>query len=307
MKKFNIPLPLCASILAALFLSGGCSEMAKIAEIDFSDTVSLENPGRSHESEINICVGSMITPKEGHAYYKALLDYIGRGLKMKVNFIEKESYLEVNSLLEEGKIDIAFVCGGPYIDGKEKFGLQLLVAPQVDGRPVYYSYIITRKTSDIDCLEDLGGKTFVFVDPMSNTGKIYPAYLLKQISERPETFFKEYIYSYAHDTSIRAVSEGIVDGGSVDSLIWNYMDKNHSRFTKNTKIIKISPAYGIPPVVVRPGLQEDLKERIKKILLDMENNPEGNSILEKMHIDKFVEAEDSDYDSIREIKRYLER
>ncbi len=200
---------------------------------------------------------------------------------------------------------MAFVCGGPYIEGHDKFGLELLAAPQVDGKTVYYSYIIVHKDSHIDKFEDLRGKVFVFVDPISNTGKIYPTYLLKQMEETPETFFKEYIYSYAHDTSIKAVAEGIVDAGAVDSLIWNYMEKNASPFTKNTRIIKISPPYGIPPVVVRPTLKKDLKEKIKQILLDMHQDKEGKDILEKMHIDQFVEIDDPNYNSIREIKEYL--
>lgn len=292
-------------ILLFGFLFVGCERKDKLAEVDFSDTIELKEISVSQKPEINICVGSMITPKEGYAYYKALLNYIGGHLKMKVNFIERESYSETNNLLAEGKIDVAFVCGGPYIEGQDKFGLELLAAPQVDGETVYYSYIIVYKDSNIDNFEELKGKVFVFVDPISNTGKIYPTYLLKQMGETPETFFKEYIYSYAHDTSIRAVAEGIVDAGAVDSLIWNYMEKNASPFTKSTRIIKISPPYGIPPVVVRPTLKKDLKEKIKQILLDMHQDKEGKDILEKMHIDKFVEIDDSNYNSIRKIKEYL--
>src|SRR3989338_4863633 len=247
MRRSELFFPLFAAILISFFCSGGCGEREKIEEIDFRDTIEFEEPSLSPKPEINICVGSMITPKEGYAYYKALLDYISRCLSMKVNFIEKESYLEVNTLLAEGNIDVAFVCGGPYIDGKERFALELLAAPQVEGKPVYYSYIITRSNSNIDKFEDLKGKAFVFADPLSNSGKLYPTYLLKELGETPESFFKEYVYSYAHDTSIRAVNEGIVDAGAVDSLIWNYLEKNASPFTQNTRIIKISPAYGIPP------------------------------------------------------------
>ena len=292
-------------IFLAIFSFTGCERERHIAQVDFNDTVEIKDSRVSEMPEINICVGSMITPKEGYAYYKALLSYIGDKLKMRVNFMEKASYAETNSLLEKGRIDVAFVCGGPYIEGHDKFGLELLAAPQVDGKTVYYSYIIIHKDSNIDKFEDLRGKVFVFVDPISNTGKIYPTYLLKQMEETPETFFKEYIYSYAHDTSIRAVAEGIVDAGAVDSLIWNYMEKNASPFTKNTRIIKISPPYGIPPAVVRPTLKKDLKEKIKQILLDMHQDKEGKDILEKMHIDKFVEIDDPNYNSIREIKEYL--
>ncbi|MCM8778723.1 MAG: phosphate/phosphite/phosphonate ABC transporter substrate-binding protein [Candidatus Omnitrophica bacterium] len=283
----------------------GCQPKEKLAEIDFNDVIELKEVKNVGGEGINICVGSMITPKEGYAYYRGLLNYIGKHLKIKVNFIEKESYAEINNLLAEGKIDLAFVCGGPYIEGHDKFGLELLCAPQIDGGTVYYSYIIVHKDSHINKFEELRGKVFVFVDPMSNTGKIYPTYLLKTIGETPETFFKEYIYSYAHDTSIRAVAEGIVDAGAVDSLIWNYMDRSGLQFTRDTKIIKISPAYGIPPVVVRPGLKKDLKEKIKEILLNMHQDKEGREILEKMSIDKFVEIDDSNYNSIREIKKYI--
>ena len=282
-----------------------CEHRDNLAEVDFSDTVELKEPRVSQASEINICVGSMITPKEGYAYYKALLDYIGDRLKMKVNFIEKESYAGTNNLLAEDKVDVAFVCGGPYIDGHDKFGLELLVAPQVDGRTTYHSYIIVQKDSDINNFEELKGKTFAFVDPISNSGKLYPTYLLKQMNETAETFFKEYIYSYAHDTSVRAVAERIVDAGAVDSLIWNYMQKNGSPFTKNTRIIKTSPHYGIPPVVVRPTLEKGLKGKIKQILLDMHHNEKGQEILEKMSIAKFVQIDDSSYNSIRQVKQYL--
>jgi phosphonate transport system substrate-binding protein len=283
----------------------GCEPEGNITQVDFNDTVEIEGPGADETPEINICVGSMITPKEGYAYYKALLGYIGDKLTMKVNFIEKGSYAEVNYFLEQGKIDAAFVCGGPYIDGHEKFRLELLVAPQVDGKAVYYSYIIVHRDSDIDTFDELKGKTFVFVDPLSHSGKNYPTYILKRKGKTPEQFFKEYIYSYAHDSSIRAVAERIVDAAAVDSLIWNYMEKNNSAATNATRIINISPPYGIPPVVVRPELKKDLKDKLKMILLDMHLEPAGRAILQKMGIEKFVEIDDSNYDSIRKTSEYL--
>lgn len=291
-------------IVLAVLSFTGCEREGHLAQVDFNDTLEVKDFRVSEIPEINICVGSMITPKEGYAYYKALLRYIGDKLKMKVNFIEKESYAEVNFLLEEGKIDVAFVCGGPYIDGHDKFGLQLLVAPQVDGKTVYYSYIIVHKDSSIDKFDDLKGKTFAFVDPLSNSGKNYPTHILKQMGETPEKFFKEYIYSYAHDTSIRAVAEGIVDAAAVDSLIWNYMEKNNSTVTRATRIINTSHAYGIPPVVVRPALRKDLKDKLKIVFLDMHFDSAGMEILKKMGIEKFVEIDDSNYNSIREIMEY---
>jgi phosphonate transport system substrate-binding protein len=280
----------------------GCNQAEKLEKIDFNDTVEIERARPSQNSEINICVGSMITPEEGYAYYKKLLDYIGKGLNKKINFVEKRTYGEVNSLLKKGDIDVAFVCGGPYVIGHDEFGLELLAAPVVNGKPFYYSYIIVGRDTRIENLYGLRGKTFAFVDPLSNTGKLVPTYMLRELGETPQSFFKEYLYTYGHDDSIKAVAQGIVDGAAVDSLIWDYMDKKGSEYTQKTKIIKVSKPYGIPPVVVRPGLDESLKMRIKDLLLNMHNDEKGKEILKAMFIDRFVEIDDSNYDNIRQVR-----
>ncbi|MBU3911176.1 MAG: phosphate/phosphite/phosphonate ABC transporter substrate-binding protein [Candidatus Omnitrophica bacterium] len=291
-----------ALIFLLTFFLAGCNQTEKLEKIDFNDTVEIGRVRPSQDSEINICVGSMITPEEGYAYYKKLLDYIGQGLNKKINFVEKRTYAEVNSLLKKGDIDVAFVCGGPYVIGHDEFGLELLVAPVVNGEPLYYSYIIVDKDSGIENLYGLRGKRFAFVDPISNTGKLIPTYMLHQLGENPQSLFKEYSYTYGHDRSIKAVAQGIVDAAAVDSLIWDYMDKKGSEYTQKTKIIKVSKPYGIPPVVVRPGLNEDLKIKIKDTLLNMHNDEEGKNILRAMFIDRFIEIDDSSYDTIRYVR-----
>lgn len=292
-------------IVLLVFSFVGCGQTEKLEKVNFDDTVELREIKSSRESEINICVGSMITPEEGFSYYKSLLDYIGQKLDMQVNFIEKRTYGEVNALLKNGSIDVAFVCGGPYVEGYDEFGLELLAAPVVDGKTVYYSYIIVSKNSGIERFEELKGKVFAFVDPMSNTGKLVPTYMLHKLGEVPQSFFKKSLYTYSHDNSIKAVSQDIVDGAAVDSLIWEYLDKKGYKYTKKTRIIKISKPYGIPPVVASPGLNEELKARIKSILLNMHNEEEGRRILEGMFIDRFLEVDNSVYDTIREIKTYI--
>ncbi len=293
-------------ILLLVFSFVGCNRGQKLEEVDFGDTVEVEKGRLSEKSEISICVGSMITPEEGHAYYKRLLDYIGQKLDMKANFVEKRTYAEVNALLKNGTVDVAFVCGGPYVEGHREFGLELLVAPLVNGKTVYYSYIIVARNSGIERFEELKGKVFAFVDPMSNTGKLIPTYMLYKLGQSPESFFKKYLYTYGHDVSIKAVAQGVVDGAAVDSLIWEYMDKKGRKYTERSKIIKISEPYGIPPVVSRPGLDEDLRTRIKNVLLSMHNEEEGKRILQGMLIDRFLEVDDSIYDTIREVKALIE-
>ena len=247
----------------------------------------------------------MITPKEGFAYYREFLDYIGKRLNRHVELVERESYSEVNDLLRTGVVDVAFVCGGPYVEGHKDFGMELLAAPVAYGAASYYSYIIVPTDSSIYRFEELRGKKFAFTDPMSNSGKLAPTYMLARMNETPDTFFKSYIFTQTHDKAIKAVSMGVVDGAAVDSLVWEYANRNNPELTSKTRVIMKSPPYGIPPVVVRPGLDRGLKKELKEIFLNVHNDRKGRELLNKMMIDKFITVSDEAYDSIREMKRYL--
>jgi phosphonate transport system substrate-binding protein len=288
-----------------------CEERNKIKEVNLEKRKTLNVSGKEGSFENNntlrIAIGSMITPGEGYAYYKQLLEYIGNKIGRDVKLIDRDTYKEVNNLLKSGNIDVAFVCGRPYVDGHDEFGLELLVAPQINGKTEYYSYIIVHIDSPVGTFEELRGKTFAFTDPISNSGKLTPTYMLAKMNDTPDSFFEKYVYTYAHDKSIKAVANGIISGAAVDSLIWEYYNKKYPEITSKTKIIIKSPPYGIPPVVVSPGIDPELKNRLRKIFLDLHNDEKSKKILERMMINKFVVVEDNNYYSIREMIALLKQ
>ncbi len=296
-------------IMAGTFimLSAGCDRAEKAARVNLEKREMLPSEKKPPQgSPLRIAVGSMIVPKEGFVYYRRFLDYVGEKLGSPVQFVARNKYKEVNDLMKKGDIDIAFVCSGPYVTGHDEFGLELLVAPRVNGKTVYYSYIIVRKDGPLQKLEDLRRKTFAFTDPGSNTGNIVPTYLLARMKETPDSFFRKYVFTYGHDMSIKAVAEGLVDGAAVDSLVWHYLDKTSPEYTSKTKVILKSPPCGIPPVVVRPGLNSEMKERLKKIFLNIDKDEAGREILKGMMIDRFVLADDAAYDSVRGMRSEIE-
>lgn len=294
-------------VILVLTVASGCSREEEPRNVDLEKR-DAANPAEKplHGQHLRIAIGGMITPKEGFSYYREFLDYIGEKLHRPVELVDRENYAEINNLLRTGDVDVAFVCGGPYVDGHKEFGMELLVAPVAYGAAMYYSYIIVAKDSPIFKFEELRGKKFAFTDPMSNSGKLVPTYMLARINETPDTFFKSYIFTHSHDKAIKAVALGIVDGAAVDSLIWEYANRNNPEFTSKTRIIEQSPPYGIPPVVVRPGLDPELKETLKKIFLNAHGDRKGRELLSNMMIDKFISIRDEAYDSIREMKAWIE-
>jgi phosphonate transport system substrate-binding protein len=132
-----------------------------------------------------------------------------------------------------------------------------------------------------------------------------PTYMLAKMGETADTFFKKYIFTKKHDMSIKAVAQKVVDGAAVDSLIWEYENRTKPEFPSATKIVEKSPPYGIPPVVVRKGLDPQLKDRVRQVFLNAHQDELGSSILKGMMIDKFGPIDDSAYDSIREMHDWI--
>jgi phosphonate transport system substrate-binding protein len=295
---------LILAILTTLFLLHACGYETDIRVVDFSKTVEIEKPGtQSPENNyLRVAVAAMISPKETFVYYRQLLDYIGHNLGRDVQFIQRKTYGEINELLGKGQIDIAFICSGPYVVGKEKFGFELLATPEVQKSHFYQSYLIVNKDSHYRNIEDLRRKIFAFTDPDSNTGKLVPTYWISQMGERPETFFSKTIYTYSHDNSILAVAKSLVDGAAVDSLIWEYYHRKNPVFTSKTRIIRKSEPYGIPPIVASPFLASELKNRIRQVLLSMHQDARGQQILGELMIDRFTPTRDQWYDSIRHME-----
>jgi phosphonate transport system substrate-binding protein len=291
-------------ILIILFLSG-CSRESDPRTVDFDKTIPVARPGEgsSNRPSLKVAVGAMISPKETFVYYRQLLDYLASNLDREVQLVQRKTYREVNELIGKGQIDLAFVCSGPYVSGKESYGFELLATPEVQGSHFYHSYLIVNKGSPFQSLEDLRGRVFAFTDPDSLTGKLVPTFWLAEMHERPETFFARVIYTYSHDNSILAVAKGLVDGAAVDGLIWEYYQHKSPSWTSATRVIRKSEPYGIPPVVVSNSLPPELKERLQHLLLSMHEDAAGRNILQELMIDHFLAPQEEWYDTIREVER----
>lgn len=298
--------------VAALFILGAllfvaCEE--KRPKINLEQPAAPVKPEKPADSRLplHIAVGAMISPETTRAYYEDLLQLIAGKMNRRAEFAQRRTYAEVNDMVRKKEVDLAFVCAGPYTQGKKDFGMEMLVVPVANGKTVYHSYIIVGKSSSIVSMNDLRGKKFAFTDPQSNTGSLVPTYMLAKRGETPKSFFREIFYSNSHDNSIRAVANGQADGAAVDSLIWEFINRVDSELTGKTRIIEKSPPYGIPPVVVNADLNPATKKRLKEIFLTLHEDKSAAPLLAKLQIDRFVEGNDAMYDTVREMSRWLDK
>lgn len=292
-------------LIFLLTLAPACDQKTDSKVVDFQKTVPAAKPEAAHSlgSPLKFAIGAMISPKATSVYYRDLLDYLGTRVGRPVELVQRKTYSELNELLSQGDIDVAWICSGPYFVGRKAAGFEAIAIPQIRKSPYYQAYLIVNRDSEWQTLADLKNRVFAFTDPDSLTGRLVPTYWLAREKEIPETFFSRAIYTYSHDNSILAVAKGLVDGASVDSLVWDYFQQADPKWTFKTRIIRRSDSYGMPPLVVSKGLSADAKEGLKQALFAMHEDPSGRKILEKLLIDRFTVPSKEWYAGIRKIEK----
>lgn len=289
-------------LVAVLAACAPQSEIPVAGFINLDDLQPLPTSEGEHVQPLRVAIAAVISPQGTAESYAPLVDYLGERLKRPIEILQRRTYAEINELLRTGDVDLAFVCTSSYILGRREFGLELLVAPQVNGETTYRAKLIIPAESAARSIEDLRGKVFAFTDPNSFSGRIFPTFLLQQIGETPEEFFARTFFTYSHDDAIYAVANGAADGASVDSLILDYVLERDPSLVDRLRIINTSPPFGIPPVVVRPDINLQLRAELKAIFLGMDKTPDGLAALTSLGVDRFVEVTYEDYRSAEEVE-----
>src|SRR5688572_14868969 len=149
--------------------------------------------------------------KAGDDFAEVLAKLVGVPFRATV----ASDYAAVIEALRNRTADLAFVHPVGYVIANREAKAMILARNLWHGKATFTSRIYVRKDSGIRQLEDLRGKTMAFVDPASSSGYTYPMLMLVQRglvkNKDPKTFFREVVYSGAHDASMRALLNGHVD------------------------------------------------------------------------------------------------
>ncbi len=254
---------------------------------------------------LRVAIAGVLSPTSTLEHYQELLTFLGQRLGRRITLVLRPTYSEIYDLVKGKQVDVAFVCTLVYVKGNEDFGMELLVAPQMRGETVYYSYLIVPVDSSATSLSDLQNEDFAFTDPLSNTGYLVPIYNLYLLGEKPNSFFRKYTFTYSHDNSITAVADRLLDGAAVDSLVYEQMRVSKPQLITKTKIIARWGPYGIPPVTVNPTIDGRLKQQLRDTFLGLHESADGKAILSSLGIDRFVAVSDGNYESVRQMIREL--
>jgi phosphonate transport system substrate-binding protein len=247
--------------------------------------------------ELRFAVGPMLSPVATFEAYRSLLASLAASLDRPYRFLQRRTYAEVNLLLVDGEVDLAFICAGPYAVLPRQGVVEIIAVPVVEGKTTYRGVVVVPRQSPVSSFAELEGKRFAYTDPLSSTGYLYPASTVVRMGRDPATFFASTLFSGSHDRSLMALRQDLVDAAAV-------YDLNFERLTRtvggaDVRVIDRSPEYSMPPVVAPLSVPAPLRQRLRELLLALDDTPSGRAILAELGADRFVADAPLGYEPIR--------
>lgn len=243
----------------------------------------------------------------------AIAAYLGQRLGIPTKFMGDISWQERLRLLDDGQIQVGWICGLPYIQRVDISSprIELLAAPVIQGvryqqRPVYFSDVAVHRDSRFKTFADLRGVSWAYNEPGSQSGYNVVRYHLATLGET-SGYFGRVVEAGAHHTSLQMILQRQIDASAIDSTVLELEIRSDPEIASQIRIIETLGPSPIPPWIISKEVPLELRSALRALLLDMHQDPQGRAILDQGLIDCFVGVEDRDYDPIRMMTKLAER
>ena len=233
--------------------------------------------------------------------YGMLIEALEKETGITFQWTGSKTYDEVIKKIGTKQADIGYVGAFGYVEAQENYGVKLIARTYGKKRRAsYYSMIITREDAGLNTLQDLKGKSFIFNDPKSTSGFLFPMLELKQAGIKIEDF-SEVRYVTRHANSLLAVYNKHADAGAISSTAKEKVDID---FGKIKILWKSEPIYR-GPWIVNKDLSDEQFYLIQNALLRISNYKDAEKIFKDLGTKGFIKGLDSDYDNIREVRKLM--
>ncbi len=277
-------LPLLALIVAILFL-GACKSSTDMAP----------------QQRLRMTMIPTTDPGKVVRESQPLVSYLEKETGAKIELTVPTNYAAAVEAIAYDQVDIAYLGGFTYVQASKRAGVLPLVQRERDQN--FHSVFITQQDSKIASLDDLKGHTFAFGDVNSTSGHLMPEYFMREAKVDPDVIARA-IYSGGHDATALAVANRKVDAGALDETVYQRMTKDGKVDPAQVRIFYTTPPFYDYIWVARKGLDPKLADAFSAAFLKLDaNNPTHKPILDLLVANKYIKAEDRNYDKLRQAAR----
>lgn len=238
--------------------------------------------------------------------YEPLADYLSKRIGADIKLKVLTRYGNIIDNFVSAGLDGAFFGSFSYALAHAKLGVETIARPEtVDGVSTYHGLILVRKDGGIKTAASMKGKVFAFVDRATTAGYLLPlAYFRENGIDDYQKFLGETYFAGTHEAAIYDVLNKKADICAAKNTVYNRLAAGDKRLTTELLVLARSPDVPENGLAVRKGLDEAIKNELKKTLLSMDRDTEGIKVLKKFGAEKFIETTNDDYASV---DKYVEQ
>lgn len=238
--------------------------------------------------------------------YDDFANYLSEKTGLNVEYVPSVDYAALVTAFERGEIHMAWFGG---LTGVQARAL-VPEAEAIAQRPSdteFKSVFIQQKGLGLTKLEDLKGYSFSFGSESSTSGHLMPRYFMQEAGLDPENDLDgKPNYSGSHDTTYKLVESGAFQTGAVNIQYWEKAVEE-----KSVDLDKVEAFYTTPEYYdynwtindVDKVFGEGTKANVKEALLTV--GKDDSLVMDLLSTDKFVEASNDNYDSIKQVAQSL--
>ena len=265
------------------------------------------------QQEINFGIISTDSSSALKQLWQPFLDDMSKATGSKVNGFFATDYTVIIEGMRFGKLQVAWHGNKSAIEAVDRASGEVFAQfIDLEGRPGYYSYVITHRDSPIKSIDDMiangTSSSFGMGDPQSTSGTLVPTYyVFSQRKLDPKNVFRV-TRSANHGGNLLAVINKQVDVATNNSEELDKLKLRDPAKHAEVKILWTSPLIPRDPLVWRKDIPADMKEKIKKFVLGYGKDQREKDILKGMQqIAGFRESSDLQLVPIRQLELYKDR
>lgn len=230
--------------------------------------------------------------------------YLAARLSIDARFVDDIAWQERERRFEQGAIDVAWICGAPYVrriargDAIELLAAPVCAAPRYMHRPVYFSDVMVRRDSAYRSFGDLRGARWAYNNLGSHSGYEVVRYALAARGLSGD-FFGDVICSGAHQRSMEMIAAGEIDASAIDTTVFDAVRAVAPDLCDALRAIEVLGPSAQPPWVIGTHVPEAVRVDLRTALVTMHTDSEGAAILRHHGFARFARVRDEDYDDIR--------
>lgn len=217
-----------------------------------------------------------------------IMQYIGKKSGTRLLFKTAPNIPEFERRCAKGEYDIAYMNPYHYTVFHRSPGYEVF-ARQKNKR--IRGIMVVRKESTIHPLHDLSGKTLAFPAPAAFAASVLPR---ANLANNDIPFSAKYVSS--HDSVYRTVAKGLyVAGGGIQRTFNNV----NPAVREQLRVLWTSEPFTPHAFAAHPRVDPAVITRIREVMINMENNPEGKELLTNINFKGIEAGEDKDWDDVR--------